>query len=242
MKPRLDQTLLFIDAVEQTQNAAELEDCLMGLAASFGFTTIFGGIVPTRRVPPAEVAARTLFQRVPPEWAERYNSRGYLFRDPIVHRLGGERAPFSWHDAYSTSVHPDDVKLIQGESYEFGLRDGYVIPISMLEGDLAAISFGGPSADISTADLSMLNFAASYALGTYLHRRERRRRLDPHLSGREYDCLLWAGEGKTDWEISVILGISRSTVIKHIVSARDKLGAVNKAHAIAKAIRTKLLR
>jgi LuxR family quorum sensing-dependent transcriptional regulator len=53
---------------------------------------------------------------------------------------------------------------------------------------------------------------------------------------------LWAGEGKTNWEISAILGISKSTVTKHIMAAREKLGAVSKAHAIATAIRTKLLR
>lgn len=40
----------------------------------------------------------------------------------------------------------------------------------------------------------------------------------------------------------MILGISRSTVIKHIAAAREKLGAVKNAHAIAKAIRTKLMR
>lgn len=62
------------------------------------------------------------------------------------------------------------------------------------------------------------------------------------ITAREHECLLWAGEGKTDWEISIILGISRSTVVKHIGSARRKLGAANKAHAIALAIRIQLLR
>nr|WP_244613872.1 helix-turn-helix domain-containing protein [Nitrobacter winogradskyi] len=51
------------------------------------------------------------------------------------------------------------------------------------------------------------------------------------MTPREWDCLLWAGEGKTDWEISVIPGISRSTVTKHIMAARAKLGAV-KAHSL----------
>ena len=62
------------------------------------------------------------------------------------------------------------------------------------------------------------------------------------ITAREHECLLWAGEGKTDWEISIILGISRSTVVKHVGSARRKLGATNKAHAIALAIRIQLLR
>jgi LuxR family quorum sensing-dependent transcriptional regulator len=54
--------------------------------------------------------------------------------------------------------------------------------------------------------------------------------------------LLWASEGKTDWEISVILGISRPTVTKHLLSARQKLNAVNRAHLIGEALRNKLIR
>jgi LuxR family transcriptional regulator, quorum-sensing system regulator BjaR1 len=88
----------------------------------------------------------------------------------------------------------------------------------------------------------VLNFAASYALGRHLHRIATWQRVSSDLTAREWDCLLWAGEGKTNWEISAILGISKSTVTKHIMAAREKLGAVSKAHAIAMAIRTKLLR
>ncbi|AZO81986.1 MULTISPECIES: helix-turn-helix domain-containing protein [unclassified Bosea (in: a-proteobacteria)] len=62
------------------------------------------------------------------------------------------------------------------------------------------------------------------------------------ISARAYDCLLWAAGGKTDWEISIILGISKPTVTKHILSAREKLGAVTKAHAIAIALREMIIR
>lgn len=69
LKPQLDRTWQFIEAIERTRSAAEVEDCLIALAAGFGFTTIFGGIVPPQRLPPAEIASRTLFQRFPLEWA-----------------------------------------------------------------------------------------------------------------------------------------------------------------------------
>ena len=93
MTERFDQTLRFIEAVERTQSANEVEDCLLDLAAGFGFSAVFGGVVPTRRLSPAEVTSRILFQRFPVEWAERYNTRGYVFRDPIVHRLRYDRMP-----------------------------------------------------------------------------------------------------------------------------------------------------
>jgi len=54
------------------------------------------------------------------------------------------------------------------------------------------------------------------------------------LTPRERDVLAWVAEGKSDWEISVILGLSESTVRWHVDNARDKLGAVNRAQAVAR--------
>jgi LuxR family quorum sensing-dependent transcriptional regulator len=59
---------------------------------------------------------------------------------------------------------------------------------------------------------------------------------------READCLPGAVEGKSALDIAVILGITRSTVLKHLRSAGDKLDAANRAHAVVKAMRQKLIR
>ena len=55
-----------------------------------------------------------------------------------------------------------------------------------------------------------------------------------HLTDRERDALAWVAEGKSDWEISMILGVSESTARFHVDNARKKLGAVNRAHAVAR--------
>lgn len=242
MNEALDPTWRFIERIERSSDAGDVEQCLIEIASNYGFSTLFGGIVPSPQVPPEEIKSRILFQRFPLEWAGRYNDRGYVFRDPIVHRLQYDRSTFDWQEAYTSCHSRNDVALIQGEASEFGLRVGYVVPVSMLDGRLAAVSFGGCHADISSEGRAALSFVANYAVGNFLHFNESRKRLHGKVTPREFDCLLWASEGKTDWEISVILGISRSTVTKHIVSAREKLGAVNKPHAIAMALRTKLLR
>lgn len=242
MTEAIDQTWRFIERVERSTDAGEVEQCLIEIASNYGFSTLFGGIVPSPQVPPEEIKSRILFQRFPLEWAGRYNDRGYVFRDPIVHRLQYDRNPFDWQEAYTSCHFPNDVALIQGEASEFGLRAGYVVPVSTLDGSLAAVSFGGCRADVSPEGRAALSFVANYAVGNFLHYKESRKRLLGKVTPREFDCLLWASEGKTDWEISFILGISRSTVTKHIASAREKLGAVNKPHAIAMALRIKLLR
>ena len=112
----------------------------------------------------------------------------------------------------------------------------------MVDGTICAISFSGENVALNEDERSALSFASNFAVGQFLHQRFDQASLPRKVTAREFDCLLWASEGKTDWEISIILGISKSTVIKHIISVREKLGAVNKSHAIAMALRIKLLR
>jgi len=61
------------------------------------------------------------------------------------------------------------------------------------------------------------------------------------VTPREVECLKWAAEGKTEWEISEILSISEHTADKHLSNVRRKLGAANCAQAVANAIRWGLI-
>ena len=56
------------------------------------------------------------------------------------------------------------------------------------------------------------------------------------LTPREREILKWAAEGKTSWEISVILDLSERTVKFHLIEASRKLNAVNRTAAVAKAL------
>lgn len=62
------------------------------------------------------------------------------------------------------------------------------------------------------------------------------------LTPRELECLRWTAEGKTAWEVGQILGISAQTAARHLGNATQKLGGVNKHHAVVKALRMKLIR
>jgi LuxR family quorum sensing-dependent transcriptional regulator len=56
----------------------------------------------------------------------------------------------------------------------------------------------------------------------------------PRLTDRERDCLAFVADGRTDWEISELMGISESTTRFHLNNARRTLGAVNRAQAVAR--------
>jgi DNA-binding CsgD family transcriptional regulator len=57
-----------------------------------------------------------------------------------------------------------------------------------------------------------------------------------HLTEREKECLLWAAEGKTGWEIATIVNISERTVTFHLQNAAQKMGVVNRQQAISRAL------
>jgi DNA-binding CsgD family transcriptional regulator len=62
------------------------------------------------------------------------------------------------------------------------------------------------------------------------------------LTRREIEALQWAAEGATVEEIGVAMRIANETVKAHLDSARYKLRALNRTHAIAKALRAGLIR
>ncbi|MCS6261427.1 helix-turn-helix transcriptional regulator [Shewanella baltica] len=61
-------------------------------------------------------------------------------------------------------------------------------------------------------------------------------RSNVNISQRERECIRWAAEGKTSWEISQILSISRSTVDFHIANCIEKTGSTNRQQAIVKCL------
>lgn len=58
---------------------------------------------------------------------------------------------------------------------------------------------------------------------------------DTVLSHRDVECLGWIAHGKTDFEISVILGCSHAGVRYHLTRACTKLDANNRAQAVFRA-------
>jgi LuxR family quorum sensing-dependent transcriptional regulator len=61
------------------------------------------------------------------------------------------------------------------------------------------------------------------------------------LTAREAEVLHWVARGKSAWEIGEILNIAKRTVDEHVQTAVRKLGAVNRTHAVAMAVRDAII-
>ncbi len=61
----------------------------------------------------------------------------------------------------------------------------------------------------------------------------KRSKTGAELTVREREVLFWVIEGKTNYEIAVILGIKQDTVKEYLSNVLKKLDAVNRTHAAA---------
>lgn len=118
-----------------------------------------------------------------------------------------------------------------------------VVPVHLPFGQIGCVTFGVPDPD--RTDLSSEYDEQADELGILATRfvagcvKALRTRqwlpVDCQLTKREVECLRWASIGKTDKEISMILGRSHATVRFHIQNAGEKLDAVNRSQTIFKA-------
>jgi LuxR family quorum-sensing system transcriptional regulator CciR len=58
----------------------------------------------------------------------------------------------------------------------------------------------------------------------------------PRLTPRQRDCMVLAAQGKSDWEIGRLLGISESTVHKHIEDAKRRFGVSTRIQLVVRGL------
>jgi LuxR family quorum sensing-dependent transcriptional regulator len=61
------------------------------------------------------------------------------------------------------------------------------------------------------------------------------------LTRRQIEVLSWTAQGKTSWEIAMIIKCKEVTVNYHLQEAFRRLGAANRTHAVTKAMELRLL-
>lgn len=217
---------------------AELRKC----GAVFGYENFCISGLPA---PHEKADPYVLLSGWPEKWITHYLESDFVHVDPVIRKVRCSTMPFLWSEAHYS---PDDIAAarIMHEATEFGLSEGFAVPIISADGAQAIVTFGAPRFDIPERYRRALHVVAIFAHSQIRDIRKAGSGSKPnprnvHLSGREIECLRWAAAGKTAWETSEILALSEQTVIQYIKSAAKKLGARNKGHAIAEAMRASLI-
>lgn len=176
----------------------------------------------------------------PPGWEDAYTHLKLNRDNPTIFGFLTRYRGFSWSEIGQLSPS----RRWPGWSCigDFNIEGGFGIPCHGPHGYCAGVSLGFESMSFSPRELQMIELAS-------IAFHDRMMTLSPlqalgatkTLSPREADCIGFVAEGKSDWEISVILGLSQATAHAHVENAKRKLGAKTRPQAVARAARAGLI-
>lgn len=177
-----------------------------------------------------------------PDWIDRYLKNGYADVDPVLlTHVKTFRATF-WSNSFKTARSEKEKEFVE-EARGFGLATG--ITAGAFDSHRRVGSFfsfaGGVTAD-NARYLAVLDLISHYLHHALLKTVSAIAGSKAGLSDREMTVLTWIKNGKTNWEISRILGVSERTVRFHVESIFNKLDATSRTQAVALAIEQGLLR
>lgn len=215
----------FLRDVSETSTESQLGEALTIVARELGFTYFaLTHHVDIRRA--AQPAIR--LHNYPGEWVEYYDDNSLGVSDPVHRACHMTSVGFAWSEIPQMIVlTPRDHEiLMRGEAQ--GIGDGFTIPANVPGESNGSCSFANPrGTPMREDDLPLAHLVGAFAFEAA--RRLWRVRapaveLLPRLTERQRECILWVARGKSDWEISRILGIQHETVVRHLKQARERYG------------------
>ncbi len=199
-----------------------------------GVTSHVVGIVPNGIVRPRDQPRYILSGSWPEEWAKRYFQSQFVRDDAAIKHVRTRIEPVRWHELRPSGR----AERIMNAASDHGLSEGLTIPQFTVDGLRIVVSFSGDRMDDAPQAKTALLFLAAIAANRGIAIAQDDGGVPGvRLTVRERECLLWLVEGKTDWEISVILGISRRAVERHMANMRAKLGAMTRVQTVVAAFR-----
>ena len=186
-----------------------------------------------------------LFRNWPEKWTKISDARDFSSRSPVLAQARRRVAPFTWDEINARRRLTAAEREFWGVVRECGWSNGFVVPVHGPQGYFSYVGMGTRERDL---DLSTERRGWLYMTAILAHERchalydafaPNERHLA--LSGRELECMRWVADGKTDWEIGMILKISSATARFHVDRARRKLDAVTRPQAVARLVARGLL-
>ena len=184
----------------------------------------------------------------PDTWVEHYRKEGYVAVDTALAAGMRSVVPVDWRTLPQTGE--KKIKRLFREAVDAGIgRQGLTIPVRGPRNGTWAVFVA--TAEDNERDWDLRRYELVHDLvhiANYVHQKAS----DLHFGGqhtpdlgaitrREIEALQWSAEGKTTADIGILLAISTETARAHLDSVRYKLQALNRTHAVAKALRAGLI-
>lgn len=242
-----DDVLRFTVSLASANSEFEYINAISRVAEKIGFRYFvysnYKSMAKLDETPSSDVTITNL----PTKLVEDYNAQKLIKIDPTMRPIlrGADRHVWKIEDLQAESGSPEAKMVASARDLEI---DGGAI-VSFVQSKLgfafmswiADTASGASRADLEgrlstislLSELVHFRVAQSFVPKALFDRQGVKKK---NLSPRELEVLKWIAKGKTAWEISVILSISRKTVELHGSNAMKKLGANNRTQAVAHAL------
>ena len=235
----------FLEILHYTSQAGtpeQLREVLLLFQSYFPFTRALGGLV---RLGPNGMFAgfgNIVNASYPDEWLYLYWKNGFADVDPVFRSALQSPGTQHWQTVYEKKdLSSEKAHEFITTARQFGLCDG--ITTGSVDQACGLATFCSFASDQSI-DGERLVPLVEY-LGYHIHMALLRtapkaapksERCIKELSSREVTILNWMKNGKTNWEIGKILGVSERTIRFHVESIFAKLEVTSRSQAVATAI------
>jgi LuxR family quorum sensing-dependent transcriptional regulator len=228
------RALDYVDAADTADTPEKVMELFSRCIAEVGYDAYVMLTLPDNKT---VFERRVIVNGWNPEWSDIYVREKLQDHDPVAQHSIRTLEPYYWNEA---PLNPRDEKRsrqVMQRARDFGMRQGFCVPVHSETGLGAALSISGYMPDRSRAVRSALHLIALYT-----HNRVRVLLRPPApqrpnlLSDREREVLRWVAAGKTNNETGIILSISERTVRFHLASISHKLDTVNRMTSVARAI------
>jgi LuxR family quorum sensing-dependent transcriptional regulator len=237
--PSISTTAIdLIDTPIRQASAAAVGRAFFESLRPFGVRAIYARAY---RQPRSELGEEEhIFSRISPAgWEGFYAENRFQDVNYLPREVRRRASAFKWSDIQLFEARE---KALARALVDNGFEDGIATPCHGPAGYVGVVSLAFERlSDVAPADRGAIEMAS-----LVLHNRMRDcsgqvQVAMPRLTPRERDCLGFVAEGKSDWDISVMLGVSHTTIISHVQNAKRKLGAATRAQAVAQCYILRLL-
>lgn len=221
-----------------SEDFASFERRLVATAEAMGFPIVSGMLM--RGVLKDHDRQITTYGNTPAGYLQAANDRDDALRDPVVEHLMTQTVPV----VYDQGTY---VRARVGELWEMQAPYGYKTGVAVklhLPGDKHFVLGVDREEALPESSAQLMHIVAGVQLLAAHALTAADRLLSPRLKAgdfpkltkRELDTLSWTAQGKTAWEVSVILGMSEKTVNFHLGNAMRKLEVTSKHQAVLKCV------
>jgi LuxR family transcriptional regulator len=226
-----------------SEDFASFERRLVSTAEALGFP-IISGVLMRGLLQDADVPITSL-GNTPEGYLEVAKNLGEARRDPVMVKLMMQSVPIVYDQQTYASAGAGEIWEAQAP---YGYKTGIAVKLHLPGNKLFLLGMDReealpePGAQLmqAIAGLQLLAAHAMTAADRLLGPGVDKGDL-PKFTKRELDVLSWTSQGKTAWEVSVILGMSEKTVNFHLGNAMRKLGVTSKHQAVLKCVAAGLL-